>query len=169
MESLWSVFYPEKYSNPETDPNDTLYMRIRRVSSKYPSRIALEYGYRKFTYTALLDRIDEVALAWRKLGVEKGDKVILLMGHNPMNIISVYALDKIGAAAALGVPNLATEQFVEFANSVGAKYCVMSCNQYLNYSSVLKNTKISTVIIGKYKFMISGLDRFSYPFYPLSG
>lgn len=169
MESLWSVFYPEKYSNPETDPNDTLYMRIRRVSSKYPSRIALEYGYRKFTYTALLDRIDEVALAWRKLGVEKGDKVILLMGHNPMNIISVYALDKIGAAAALGVPNLATEHFEEFANSVGAKYCVMSCNQYLNYSSVLKNTKISTVIIGKYKFMISGLDRFSYPFYPLSG
>jgi len=169
LESLWSVFYPEKYSNPETDPNDTLYMRIRRVSSKYPSRIALEYGYRKFTYTALLDRIDEVALAWRKLGVEKGDKVILLMGHNPMNIISVYALDKIGAAAALGVPNLATEHFEEFANSVGAKYCVMSCNQYLNYSSVLKNTKISTVIIGKYKFMISGLDRFSYPFYPLSG
>ena len=169
MESLWSVFYPEKYSNPETDPNDTLYMRIRRVSSKYPSRIALEYGYRKFTYTALLDRIDEVALAWKKLGVEKGDKVILLMGHNPMNIISVYALDKIGAAAALGVPNLATEHFEQFANSVGAKYCVMSCNQYLNYSSVLKNTKISTVIIGKYKFMISGLDRFSYPFYPLSG
>ena len=168
MESLWSVFYPDKYSNPETDTNDTLYMRIRRISSKYPSRIALEYGYRKFTYASFLDRIDEVAKAWKNLGVEKGDKVILLMGHNPMNLISVYALDKLGAAAALAVPNLATEFFEMYANYVGAKYCVMSCNQYLNYSSVLKNTAIKTVIIGKYKYMISGRDRLSFPFYPLA-
>ena len=169
LESLWSVFYPEKYSNPETETNDTLYMRIRRVSSKYPSRIALEYGYKRFTYASFLERIDEVALAWRKLGVGKGDKVILLMGHNPMNLISIYALDKIGAAAALAVPNLSTEHFEQFANYVGAKYCVMSCNQYWNYSSVLKNTGIKTVIIGKYRFMISGMDRLSFPFYPLSG
>ena len=168
MESLWSVFYPDKYSNPETDTNDTLYMRIRRVSSKYPSRIALEYGYRKFTYASFLDRIDEVAKAWKNLGVEKGDKVILLMGHNPMNLISVYALDKLGAAAALAVPNLATEHFEMYANCVGAKFCVMSCNQYLNYSSVLKNTAIKTVIIGKYKYMISGRDRLAFPFYPLA-
>ena len=169
MESLWSVFYPEKYSNPETDTNDTLYMRIRRISSKYPTRTALEYGYKKFTYESLLDKIDEVSSAWRNLGVGKGDKVILLMGHNPMNIISVYALDKIGASAALAVPNLPTEHFESFANSVDAKYCVMSCNQYLNYSSVLKNTGIRTVIIGMYRFMISGRDRLSFPFYPLSG
>lgn len=144
-------------------------MRIRRVSSKYPSRIALEYGYRKFTYTELMNRIDEVARAWKNLGVKKGDKVLLLMGHNPMNIISVYALDKIGASAALAVSNLATEHFERFANDVGAEYCVMSCNQYLNYSAYLKNTKIRTVIIGKYKYMISRRDRISFPFYPLSG
>ncbi len=169
MESLWSVFYPEKYADPETDTNDTLYMRIRRVSSKYPYRTALEYGGRKFTYAALLDKIDEVALAWKKLGLGEGERVLLLMGHNPMNVISVYALDKIGASAALGVPNLSTEHFEKFANSVDAKYCVMSCNQYLNYAPVLKNTKIRTVIIGKYKFMISGRDRLSFPFYPLAG
>ena len=106
MESLWSVFYPEKYANPETDTTDTLYVRIRRVSSKYPYRTALEYGSRKFTYAALIAKIDETAVAWKNLGVKEGDRVILLMGHNPMNVISVYALDKIGASAALCVPNL---------------------------------------------------------------
>ena len=169
MESLWSVFYPEKYANPETDTTDTLYVRIRRVSSKYPYRTALEYGAKKFTYAALIARIDEIAVAWKNVGVKEGDRVILLMGHNPMNVISIYALDKIGASAALCVPNLSTEHFEMFANSVGAKFCVMSCNQYLNYAPVLKNTKISTVIIGKYRFMISGRDRFAFPFYPLSG
>ena len=63
-------------------------MHIRRVSSKYAARTALEYGYRKFTYAEFMDKIDEVALAWESLGVEKGDKVIMLMGHNPMNIIN---------------------------------------------------------------------------------
>lgn len=144
-------------------------MRIRRISSKYPARTALEYGYRKFTFDELLNKIDEVASAWRNLGIKRGDRVILLMGHNPMNIISVYALDKIGAAAALAVPNLSTEHFERFANNVEAEYCVMSCNQYLNYSQVLKNTKIRTVIIGKYRYMISRRDRIAFQFYPLSG
>ena len=45
----------------------------------------------------------------------------------------------------------------------------MSCNQYLNYSQVLKNTKIRTVIIGKYRYMISRRDRIAFQFYPLSG
>ena len=114
--------------------DETLYVRIKRVCVANPGRIAIEYGKTKITYAAFLSRIEETAAAWQKLGIQKGDKVILLMGHNPMNIVSVYALDKLGAAAALSVPNLATEQFEQFANSVGAKHCVMSCNQYLNYS-----------------------------------
>ena len=169
MESIWSVFYPKKYSHPETDSDETLYVRIKRVCVANPGRIAIEFGALKMTYASLLSRIEETAAAWQKLGIEKGDKVLLLMGHNPMNVISVYALDKLGAAAALSVPDLATEQFEQFANSVGARHCVMSCNQYLNYAHVLKNTTITTVIIGKYGNMIAGDDRYLFPFYPLAG
>lgn len=168
MESQWSVFYPEKYANPVIDTDETLFMRIKRVCTKYPDRIAVEYGARKILFSTLFDMINETALAWKALGIKKGDKVILMMGHNPMNVVSVYALDKLGAAAVLAVPNLATEQFEQFAQTEGAEYCVMSCNQYLNYEQVLKNTPVKTVIIGKYKFMISGKDRFAYNFYPLS-
>lgn len=168
MESHWSVFYPEKYSNPETDSDDTLYMRIRRVCEAYPARIALEYGSYKLTYAAFLEKINEAALLWKRMGIVKGDVVMLAMGHNPINVISIYALDKIGATAALTVPNLATEYFEAYANIVGAKCCVMSCNQYLNYSSLLTKTPIKMVIIGKYKEMVTGKDLFAFPFYPLS-
>ena len=150
MESQWSVFYPDNYANPALDTDETLYMRIKRACTRYPDRVALEYGARKILYSTLLSMIDEVAVSWKNLGVQKGDVVMIVMGNNPINILSVYALDKIGASAALCVPNLSTEHFEMFANSVGAKYCVMSCNQYLNYAPVLKNTKIGTVIIGKY-------------------
>ena len=169
MESHWSVFYPEKYSNPDLDSDDTLYMRIIKVCDAYPTRNAMEYGNGKMTYASFREKIDEAALAWQRLGVKKGDVVMLVMGHNPINVISVYALDKIGAVSALAVPNLATEYFEGYANSVGAKYCVMSCNQYLNYAPVLKNTKIKTVIIGKYKDYITPTDRFAFSFYPLAG
>ena len=168
MESHWSVFYPDKYANPDTDSDDTLYMRIMAVCNAYPSRIALEYGDTQITYSSFLERIDSTAAAWKRLGVKKGETVMLAMGHNPMNVISIYALDKIGASVALAVPNLATEYFEGYANAVGAKYCVISCNQYLNYSSTLKNTQIKTVIIGKYRSMVTGRDVFSFPFYPLA-
>lgn len=169
MESHWSVFYPEKYSNPDLDSDDTLYMRIIKACDAYPTRIAMEYGKGKMTYASFREKIDEAALAWQRLGIKKGDVVMLAMGHNPINVINVYALDKIGAASALAVPNLATEYFEGYANCVGAKYCVMSCNQYLNYASVLKNTKIKTVVIGKYKDYIPTTDKFAFSFYPLAG
>ena len=168
MESHWSVFYPDKYQNPEIDSDETLYMHIRRVCEENPARIAVEYGSCKFTFAAFLEKINEAALMWKRLGVKKGDVVMLAMGHNPINVISIYALDKLGASAALAVPNLATEYFEAYAQIVGAKYCVMSCNQYLNYSSLLTNTPIETVIIGKYKEMITGKDLFAFPFYPLA-
>lgn len=167
MESHWSVFYPEKYSNPKTDSDETLYMRIKRVCLANPARIALEYGTTKITFASFLDKINEAASTWKKLGVEKGDVVMIAMGNNPINIISVYALDKIGASAALAVPNLATEYFAGYAQCVNAKFCVMSCNQYLNYSSVLAQTGIKTVVIGKYSGTTMGLTKFSIRFYPL--
>ena len=167
MESHWSVFYPEKYSNPKTDSDETLYMRMKRVCLANPARIALEYGTTKLTFASFLDMINEAALTWKKLGVEKGDVVMIAMGNNPINIISVYALDKIGASAALTVPNLATEYFAGYAQCVNAKFCVMSCNQYLNYSSVLDKTGIKTVVIGKYSWTTMGLTKFSIRFYPL--
>ena len=144
-------------------------MRIKRVCQANPSRTAIEYGKTKISYSNLLDKINETALAWKRLGVQKGDVVMLAMGNNPLNVISVYALDKIGAASALAVPNLATEYFVGYANCVNAKYCVMSCNQYLNYSQVLKDTGIKTVVIGKYSELSSGINWFTVKFYPLAG
>ena len=168
MESQWSVFYPENYANPVTDTDETLYMRIKRACTRYPDRVALEYGARKILYSTLLSMIDETAASWKKLGVQKGDVVMLVMGNNPINVLSVYALDKIGASAALCVPNLSTEYFVGYANCVNAKYCVMSCNQYLNYSSVLKETTIKTVIIGKYRETSVGITKVKVLFYPLA-
>ena len=168
MESQWSVFYPENYSNPATDTDETLYMRIKRSCTRFPDRIAIEYGATKISYASLIEKIDETALAWKRLGVEKGDVVMFAMGNNPLNLICVYALDKIGASAALAVPNLATEYFAGYANCTNAKYCVMSCNQFLNYSSVLKETGIKTVVIGKYSEMATGITKLKIRFYPLS-
>ena len=168
MESYWSVFYPEKYSNPETDSDETLYMRIKRICIENPARTAIEYGNAIYSYAALLEYINEAAEAWRNLGVKKGDVVMLMMGYHPANIINVYALDKIGAASALAMPNIPTEYFVGYARIVGAKYCVMSCNQYLNYSSSLKKTGIKTVVIGRYKDLIWGRDYLAWSLYPLA-
>jgi Acyl-CoA synthetases (AMP-forming)/AMP-acid ligases II len=168
LESQWSVFYPENYANPVTDTDETLYMRIKRSCTRYPDRVALEYGATKILYSSLLEKIDEAASAWKNLGVQKGDVVMIAMGNNTLNIISVYALDKIGASAALCVPNLSTEYFAGYANVVGAKYCLMSCNQYLNYAQVLKETPVKTVIIGKYRETSTGIYKFTVRFYPLS-
>ena len=50
-------------------------MRIKRSCTRYPDRVALEYGATKILYSSLLEKIDEAASAWKNLGVQKGDVV----------------------------------------------------------------------------------------------
>ena len=64
------------------------------------------------------------------------------MGECPDIILSVYALDSLGAASVLMIPNSSSEHFEEIANDSGAKYCLMSFNQYENYAESISDTEI---------------------------
>jgi len=158
METRWNKYYPEWTGDAYAKPAGTLYSRLAAVCKEQPYRTAYEYFSLKVTYSDMLNQIDTAAVMWQKLGVTAGDGVCLCMGGCPDVVISIYALDKLGVVISLLVPDFTAEEFAEFCTGVGAKYALMSFNQYRNWSGVIRDTGIRKVLLGKYRdFLPSGI------------
>lgn len=169
METKWSAYYPKNSDAADLTSSFTLYSRLMRVCGIYQDRTAFEYMGTKMSYSTLAKTVNRTVVMWKSLGVTTGDRVLLCMGECPEIIFSVYALDCLGAASVLMIPNSSTEHFEEIANNTGAKYCLMSFNQYENYARSVSDTDIESVVIGKYSDYITGLNRQGFKLYPLYG
>jgi acyl-CoA synthetase (AMP-forming)/AMP-acid ligase II len=168
METKWSVYYPKNFSDSNLKSSFALYGRLMRVCGIYQDRTAIEYMGSDMSYSQLAKTVSRVAIMWKNLGVTPGDKVILCMGECPDMIFSIYALDGLGACSVLMIPNSSTEHFEQIVNNTGARFALMSFNQYDNYAGSISNTPIRTVVLGKYSDYITGIARNAFRLYPLS-
>jgi long-chain acyl-CoA synthetase len=77
-------------------PEGSLYDLIRASVAEYPDRPALEFFGRVTTYAELGDQIERAAEGLRKLGVQPGDPVAIVLPNCPQHIVAFYAVLRLG-------------------------------------------------------------------------
>lgn len=75
----------------------TMYERIKDTAMRKPDAVALMYFGNNITYRQLLTLIDTAANGFSQIGIQYNDVVAMSMLGTPYGIVSLYALDKIGA------------------------------------------------------------------------
>ena len=85
----------------------TLYALFARGAKRYPEREALWFEGRTWTYKQLKEDVDRfAAYLAENVGVEAGTYVAVFMSNSPEMVLSILALSKLGAVAALVNVNL---------------------------------------------------------------
>jgi len=74
-----------------------LFDLLKKAVSEYSEKIAIKFEDHTITYTKLYEIILKLANGLLNLGVQKGDRVIILLPNLPHFIFAYYALLKIGA------------------------------------------------------------------------
>ncbi|MHA1606419.1 MAG: long-chain-fatty-acid--CoA ligase [Candidatus Freyarchaeota archaeon] len=98
----------------------SLYEMFRRSCEDFSERDALIFITRKITYGELGEYVERFASALHFLGIEKGDRVALLMPNSPQFVISYYAILAVGGVVVPLSP-LLTPSEIEFElNDSGA-------------------------------------------------
>ena len=70
---------------------------IIRSAEVYPENEAVIYKDRRYTYREIYSRVNRLANALMKIGVEKGDKVAFICPNIPPMLEAHYAVPMIGA------------------------------------------------------------------------
>lgn len=72
---------------------------LTKSAKTYPNNIAIVYATEKVTYTQFNGRVNQLANALSRLGVQKGENVAILQYNYPQTLESLFACFKAGCAA----------------------------------------------------------------------
>ena len=141
-----------KYENSELPlgfevPDVSMFGMLKISAENRPASLAYEYFGTKCTYGNLVKKIEEISGAYYALGVRKGDIVTIIMPNTPEAVISIYALNRIGAVANILHPLSAEEEIKNHINRVESKVllCVSICTEKV--SKIIDQTPVKKVIV----------------------
>jgi fatty-acyl-CoA synthase len=80
---------------------DTFGRFIRQQAERIPDRVALKFEAETVTYGAYDDRVNRLAAALGRAGLETGESLALLCPNSPLFLIALGAVAKLGAIGAL--------------------------------------------------------------------
>ena len=120
MDKPWLKYYSEETLAAKM-PCCSMYEYIRRENENTQENVALNYFGNKITYRELFGRIERVAAAFQKAGIENGDVVTIMSMHIPETIECIYALNMIGAVSNLIYMTLTEEEIIAQIKAVHSK------------------------------------------------
>ena len=91
------AFWPKRLPYQLTAPQTSLWMNLQISALRYPQKVALVFMGKTWTYSQLQFEAEKIASALRKMGVQKGDRVVLDMQNCPQLVITHFAILRLDA------------------------------------------------------------------------
>lgn len=91
------AFWPKRLPHQLTAPQTSLWMNLQISAMRFPNKLALVFMGQTWTYAQLLNQAEKIASALRKMGVQKGYRVVLDMQNCPQLVITHFAILRLDA------------------------------------------------------------------------
>jgi long-chain acyl-CoA synthetase len=109
----WLKYYDPQVPPHLTYPRIPLYTILDETAAKYPTSPCTNFFGKQLTYRQIKQLSDRFAAGIHRMGIRKGDRVVLLLPNSPQFIIAYYGLLKAGAVVVPLNP-LSAERELEF-------------------------------------------------------
>jgi len=146
VEKPWRKYFSEEQLNAEF-PKFSLYAYLKKNVGLKPERPAMLYYGTKFNYAQLLEAVDKTADAYVALGIKAGDIVSFLSVTTPEIVLSLYALNKIGAVSNFVDPRMDVGRIVSAVGGTHSKILVALDITWPKVEKALPQTEVEKVII----------------------
>ena len=115
--NIWSDNHGESNFIPEY-PDYSMFSLLRDTAQKYPDLDALDFQNKKITFSQMINALEDTARAFVAQGISKGDYVSVIAPNTPQALITIYALNRIGAIANMIHPLLSAAEIKRFVEKV---------------------------------------------------
>ncbi len=144
-------------------PQQPLTWMLDTTAQRYPHRCAFIYFGRKLTYAQFSEQAKRFAVALRRLGVAKGDRVALALPNIPQFAIAFYGILYAGAIVVSTNPLYTEREMQHQMVDSGAKVIVMLDSFYPALRAIRPQTALEHVIVTSVSDFLPPLQRLLYP------
>ena len=132
-----------RYKWPELDENASLAHTFQDTVQIHGEKNFLYFEDEVWTYAETNKAANMLANKLSNEGIEHGDKVVLFMENRPNFVISLLALNKLGAIGALINTSLTGSPLVHCINTSDSKKCIFGDELSNSLEGVLKEINIT--------------------------
>ncbi len=162
--NIWSENHSEDNFRDEY-PEFSMVSLIKETATKHPNNIALEFQNKKTTFSEFISSIESTAKSLISVGVKKGDFVSIIAPNTPQALVSVYAVNRIGAVANMIHPLLSVNEIQKFVEHVESKVIITFDMLFNKLSEISwKKDKKPIIILAR---IADALPWYIKPFYML--
>ncbi|WP_294800873.1 class I adenylate-forming enzyme family protein [uncultured Eubacterium sp.] len=124
-------------------PKGSMYEAVREsaITKKKMNSVAYEFQGKKTNYKQFLNKIEVLGKAYKSIGIDEGDMVIVCMPNTPQGVDTFYALNRIGAVPAMIHPLSAVGEIAFYINSTHSKAVLVVDLFYEKVLEALKQVK----------------------------
>ena len=128
-------------------PDVSMFGMVQISAQSHPDAPAYEYFGTKCTYKQLIEQIEKTSSAYFDLGVRKGDIVTILMPNTPEAVVSIYALNRLGAVSNIVHPLSSQGEIKHYINSSKSKFLLAIDLCCRKVSEIIDETQLEKVIV----------------------
>jgi long-chain acyl-CoA synthetase len=161
----WLEHYDEGIPETIDYPNIPLDRLLADAAAKHPERTATFFGAMvgsrlmdaKLTYRQLNDAVNKFGAGLQKLGVQKGDRVAIMLPNCPQFVIAAYATWRIGGIMVCCNPLYMPREVEHLVEDSGTETFVVMSQFYERVKSIRAETHLKRVIVSNIKEYFPGL------------
>jgi long-chain acyl-CoA synthetase len=101
---------------------------LEERAKKFHKKAALHFEGKEISYEQLNENVNKLANGLKSLGIEKGDRVAIMLPNIPDFVYSMYAIQKLGAIAVPFNTMYKGREIIHILNDSGAKAIIALTN-----------------------------------------
>jgi fatty-acyl-CoA synthase len=121
-------FWPKRLPHSITSPATSLWHNLAVSALRFPDKPALVFFDRVLSYAAVLQQVERLAATLVRLGVRKGDRVVLNMQNCPQWVIAHFAILRLDAVVVPVNPMNRAEELKHYITDPDAKVAITAAD-----------------------------------------
>ena len=131
QERPWLSHYDVDVPYTVAIPQVPLHYLLRSAVNRFPLRTAVIYEDNRITYRRLGQEVNRFANVLRSLGIDRGDRVMLLLPNVPQMLIAFFGVLEAGAVAVFSLPSNKPRELIRQIRESSAR-ALVTLTQYDN-------------------------------------
>jgi long-chain acyl-CoA synthetase len=163
MEPIWLAHYDKGVPTTFTCPDGPLQGLLESAARRHPDNIATIFFGARMTYREINDEANRLAHALQNLGLQKGDRVALVLPNCPQFVVGYFAVVKAGGVVVPTNPTYKPREFWhQFADA--RVRTVITLNLFVPaIQEIQAETEIQTLIVARIQDALPTFLSYLYP------
>ncbi|MBU1206608.1 MAG: AMP-binding protein [Proteobacteria bacterium] len=120
---------------------------LKQAAEFFPQNLAMVFAPKKFSYRQLQEMVNALANALVALGVQKGERVALLLPNSPPYVIGYYAILQVGAIVVNLNPLAVARELLCFLNHAEVRTIIVAESLFSRLDGIAPQSSLENILV----------------------